>query len=155
MNKQSTSLADENQPLNGVSNGTEVPEWTSSFPGELGFTAEEEARGSKELYRLLRRQVHWAEEEAVLLKQQCEAIESVRYQEWVEKEVLLNQVIRTELSWNQRKLEVLAGTANLPSGDALRAAAAAVISPEKDAIPFAAVPSQPDLPVLDHSQPSP
>jgi len=154
INKQSTSLADDNQPPNGVSNGTEVAEWTSSFPSELGFTAEEEARGSKELYRLLRRQVHWAEEEGIVLKQQCEAMETLRYQEWVEKEVLLDQIIRTELSWNQRKLEVLAGTASLPSGDALKAAAAAVMSPDK-AVPSGALSSQPDLPVPIHSQQSP
>jgi len=155
INKQSSSLADDNHPSNGVSNGTDVAVWTSSFPTELGFTAEEEARGSKELYRLLRRQVHWAEEEGVSLKQQCEALESLRHQEWIEKEVLLNQVIVTELSWNQRKLEVLAGTASLPSGDALRAAAAVVISPDKDLPSFGAIQTPPAIPILGPSQPLP
>jgi hypothetical protein len=94
-------------PLNGVTNGNDTPVWTSSYPAELGFTAEEEARGSKELYRLLRRQVHWAEEEGELLKRQCEHLEEMRKKEWLDKEVLLDQVIRNEISWNERRQEVL------------------------------------------------
>lgn len=69
--------------------------------------AEEEARGPKELYRLLRRQVHWAEEEGELLKRQCEQLEELRKKEWLDKEVLLDQVIRNEVLWNERRQEVL------------------------------------------------
>lgn len=94
-------------PLNGVTNGNDPPGWTSSYPVELGFTAEEEARGPKELYRLLRRQIHWAEEEGELLKRQCEQVEELRKKEWMDKEVLLDQVIRNEVSWNERRQEVL------------------------------------------------
>jgi hypothetical protein len=94
-------------PLNGTTNGNDPPGWTSSYPAELGFTAEEEARGSKELWRLLRRQVHWAEEEGELLKKQCEDLEILRRKEWLDKEVLLDQVIRNEVSWHERREEVL------------------------------------------------
>jgi hypothetical protein len=94
-------------PLNGITNGNVPPGWTSSYPAELGFTAEEEARGSKELYRLLRRHVHWAEEEGKSLERQCEEIERLRKQEWLDKEVLLDQVIRNEVSWHERREEIL------------------------------------------------
>jgi hypothetical protein len=94
-------------PLNGVTNGNDPPGWTSSYPAELGLTAEEEARGPKELYRLLRRQLHWAEEEGELLKRQCEQLEELRKKEWLDKEVLLDQVIRNEISWSERRQEVL------------------------------------------------
>jgi hypothetical protein len=94
-------------PLNGIANGNAPPGWTSSYPVELGFTAEEEARGSKELFRLLRRQVHWAEEEGELLKRQCEELEELRRKEWLDKEILLDQVIRNEVAWNERRQEVL------------------------------------------------
>ena len=94
-------------PLNGISNGNDPPGWTSSYPVELGFTAEEEARGSKELYRLLRRQVHWAEEEGKSLEKQCEEIERLRRKEWLDKEVLLDQVISHEVSWHARREEIL------------------------------------------------
>ena len=94
-------------PLNGVLNGSDAPVWTSSYPAELGFTAEEEARGPKELYRLLRRQAHWAAEEGELLKKQCESLEALRRKEWHDKEVLFDQVIRNEVSWSERRQEVL------------------------------------------------
>lgn len=94
-------------PLNGITNGNELPGWTSSYAAELGFTVEEEARGPEELYRLLRRQVHWAEEEGELLKAQCEQLEELRKKEWLDKEVLLDQVIGNEVRWNERRQAVL------------------------------------------------
>ena len=96
-------------PVNGITNGNDPPGWTSSYPAELGFTAEEEARGSKELWRLLRKQVHWGEEEGELLKRQCEELEELRKKEWYDKEVLLDQVIQSEVIWNERRQEVLRG----------------------------------------------
>jgi hypothetical protein len=114
-------------PVNGYTNGKDHSGWTSSYNPELGFTAEEEARGPEELWRLLRRQVHWAEEEGELLKRQCEAMEDIRKKEWIEKEVLLDQVIHNETTWHQRREEVLKGMASLPSADQIKAAAAAVL----------------------------
>jgi hypothetical protein len=105
--KQQQSQNGVPHPLNDITNGNDPPGWTSSYPVELGFTAEEEARGSKELYRLLRGQVHWAEEEGESLKIQCEELEELRKKEWLDKEVLLDQVIRNEVSWNERRQEVL------------------------------------------------
>jgi len=116
-------------PLNGIANGSDPPGWTSSYPPELGFTADEEARGPKELYRFLRRHILWAEEEGESLKKQCEVLEELRKKEWLEKEVLLDQVINNEANWHQRRQEVLAGMANLPSAEEIRAAAAASMSP--------------------------
>jgi hypothetical protein len=112
-------------PLNGVVNGSDLNGGASSYPypEELGLTAEEEARGSKELWRLLRRQLHWAEEETDSLKRQCEMIEELRKKEWLEKEILLDQTMKNEISWHVRRSEVLAGRAEIPTGDELKAAA--------------------------------
>src|ERR1700710_2144115 len=38
-------------PTNGTSNGHEPSEWTTTYPPELGFTAEEENRRPDELYK--------------------------------------------------------------------------------------------------------
>jgi hypothetical protein len=108
---------------NGNANGIGPPGWTSSYPTELGFTAEEEGRGSKELWRLLRRQLHWAEEESESLKRSCEMLEELRKKEWLEKEILLDQVMKNEISWHERRREVLAGIAELPTAEAIKAAA--------------------------------
>lgn len=129
--KASQGHTDEHHATNGTANSSDVADWTSSFPHELGFTTEEESKGSMELWRLLRRQAHWAEEEGELLKRQCDALEELRKQEWLEKEILLDQVIHGEVDWHDRRKEVLAGLAKLPSADEIKAAAAAV-SPQED-----------------------
>lgn len=97
----------------GHSNGNPVG-WISSFPTELGFTAEEEARGPKELYRLLRRQVKWAEEDTNDLTSEVDELEALRKKEWLEKEILLDQCLKTEVSWHERRAMVIAGAAELP-----------------------------------------
>ncbi|TAQ88547.1 hypothetical protein B7494_g3161 [Chlorociboria aeruginascens] len=114
---------------NGATNGIETPAFTSSYSAELGFTADEEARGPEELWKLLRRQVHWAEEEGELLKRQCEIMEEIRRKEWFEKEILLDQVIKNEIDWHERRRKVLEGDAQVPTAETIRAAAAAAMSP--------------------------
>jgi len=124
---QANSEAQQNGgTTNGSTNGTDANGFTSSYPVELGFTAEEESRGSKELWRLLRRQVHWAEEEAEALKRECEVMEEIRKKEWLEKEVLLDQAIKNEISWHERRKEVLSGVAKIPTAEEIKAAAAAM-----------------------------
>ncbi len=110
-------------PMNGITNGHAPPGWTSSYPSELGFTPEEEDRGPKELYRLLRRQLHWAEEEAESLKQSAEMMEELRKKEWLEKEILLDQALKTEIDWHERRRLVLAGSAEIPSAQEIKRAA--------------------------------
>jgi hypothetical protein len=110
-------------PSNGALNGSDPNGGTSSYPPELGLTPEEEARRPKELWRLLRRQLHWAEEETDSLKRQCEMMEELRKKEWLEKEILLDQTMKNEISWHVRRSEVLAGRAELPSADEIKAAA--------------------------------
>ena len=57
----------------------------------------------KEQYRLLRRQIHWAEEETEELKAEVDALEKRRKEEWVEKELVLNNVLEAELHYHTRK----------------------------------------------------
>jgi hypothetical protein len=108
---------------NDNANSSGAPGWTSSYPTELGFTAEEEGRGSKELWRLLRRQLRWAEDESESLKRSCEMLEELRRKEWLEKEILLDQVMKNEIGWHERRREVLAGMAELSTAEVTKAAA--------------------------------
>lgn len=85
---------------------------------EQGFLPEELALDSKELWRLLRRQVHWAEEEQDSLKQELDMMNELRNKEWLEKEILLDQVIKNEMDWMERRNHVLA---TLPTVEELRA----------------------------------
>ncbi|KAG9232923.1 hypothetical protein BJ875DRAFT_62867 [Amylocarpus encephaloides] len=124
--KNSHSLSEEPQPgpTNGTTNGDVPLKWTSSYHLELGFTPEEEAKGPEELYRHLRRELIWAEAEAEMLKRQAEEMEQIRKNEWLEKEVLLGQVIKNEISYHERRREILAGAAKIPTAEEIRAAAA-------------------------------
>ena len=156
--KPSQNATEGVPPLNGFTNGKDSAKWVSSYNPDLGFTAEEEARGPEGLFQLLRRQVHWAEEEGELLKRQCDAMEQLRKKEWVEKEVLLAQVIHSETTYHQRREEALKEMANLPSVEEIKAAAArSVVSenvaadtgPEPSGDPGTAAPvpsSMPNLP---------
>lgn len=108
---------------NGVTNGESTSEWTTEYPPDLGFTPEEEAKTSEDLWRYLRRQLAWVEQESEFLKRQCEEMEQVRQKEWSEKEVLLNQVIQNEIGYHERRAEVLAAE-SIPTAEEIRAAAA-------------------------------
>lgn len=48
---------------------------------------------------------------------QCEAMEQLRKKEWMEKEILLDQVIKNEISWHERRQEVLKELADRPDAE--------------------------------------
>ena len=68
------------------------------YPLDLDFTAEELAMPPKQLFRLLRRQVHWSEQEGDKLKKECAELEAERKKEWINKELLLANVVEAELA---------------------------------------------------------
>ncbi|KAL3420808.1 C2H2 finger domain-containing protein [Phlyctema vagabunda] len=119
--KGSQTAASKGSGQDATTNGTPIPE-SVNFPPELGFTAEEEAMDLDSLWRLVRRQVHWAEEDSEALKRECEAMEEIRKNEWKEKEVLLQQVVRNEIDWHERRQEVLGGVPRVASAEEIRAA---------------------------------
>jgi hypothetical protein len=104
-----------------LSTSSEIDQLTP-LSQELGFTQDDPARGSKELWRVLRRQLHWAEEESDALRRECEMVEAMREKEWVEKELLLGQVVKNEIDWHKRREMVLA---TLPTTEELKARALA------------------------------
>lgn len=69
-----------------------VPEFTP----DLGFDAHELALPPSQLYRLLRRQIHWAEIETSKLKRQWQDLEPKRKAAFIEKEAALTEVIDAE-----------------------------------------------------------
>lgn len=76
---------------------TTMPE----FGPELGFDDHELAMPPRELYRLLRRQIHWAEKETDQLRAEWDELRPKRVEAWREKEVLFDDVIDAEVRlWN-------------------------------------------------------
>lgn len=74
-----------------------------------GFTERELAMPFPTLHALCRHQVRWAEEDGETLKQECKKWEDIYKQAWLEKEVLLTQMIKSEEDWNNRRHAVLSG----------------------------------------------
>ncbi|KAJ5880829.1 uncharacterized protein N7473_011882 [Penicillium subrubescens] len=72
---------------------TSMPE----FGPELGFDERELAIPPRDLHRLLRRQIFWAEKETAQLKAEWDELRPKREQAWLEKEAIFDDVIEAEL----------------------------------------------------------
>ena len=75
---------------------------------DQGFTSEEITMPLPRLMKLCKLQVKWAEEEGDQLRDECKQWEEVYKTEWLEKEVLLDQVVQSEQAWHERRKAVLA-----------------------------------------------
>jgi hypothetical protein len=72
---------------------TSIPE----FGPELGFDDREVTMAPRDLYRLLRRQIFWAEKETAQLKSEWVELRPKREQAWLEKDAVFDDVIEAEL----------------------------------------------------------
>lgn len=80
---------------------------------DQGFSAEELAMPFERLMKLCRLQVKWSEEEGERLRAECKQWEELYRHEWLEKEVLLDQVVQSEQAWHRRRQAVLSGAADV------------------------------------------
>ncbi|KAK0731809.1 hypothetical protein B0H67DRAFT_549505 [Lasiosphaeris hirsuta] len=80
---------------------------------DQGFTQKELRMPLSRLTQLCRLQVKWAQEEGEQLQNECKMWEELYKQEWLDKEVLLDQVINTEQDWHKRRKEVILGFTNV------------------------------------------
>lgn len=78
-----------------------------------GFTKRELDMPLKKLHAVCRHQVKWVEEDGETLKQECKKWEEVYKQAWLEKEVLLSQMVKSEVGWHERRRTILAGTTDI------------------------------------------
>lgn len=80
---------------------------------DQGFSPKELEMPLKRLVGLCKLQLKWTEQEGEQLRQECKTWEDLYYKEWLEKEVLLDQVVRSEQSFEARRLAILTGAANV------------------------------------------
>lgn len=80
---------------------------------DQGFTAEELAMPLERLCRLCRCQVQWAEEDGQALRAEIRKLQELYKRAWLEKEVLLDQMMKAEVDWHERRRAVLAGAADV------------------------------------------
>ena len=88
---------------NDVDGGIQVINPSVSYPSDLHLTAKENAMPPGELFRLLRRQLHWAEDERQELQAEVEALENKKKREWQKKELLLENVMEAELAYHSQR----------------------------------------------------
>ncbi|KAL9095323.1 MAG: hypothetical protein Q9163_006517 [Psora crenata] len=82
-----------------------VPAQSHEYPPDVQFTDEELSMRSDQLFRLLRRQVHWAEEDGKELASEVKALEKKRKEEWMAKELVLTNLMEAELALAHSKGE--------------------------------------------------
>ncbi|KAJ4297258.1 hypothetical protein N0V88_004176 [Collariella sp. IMI 366227] len=79
----------------------------TSLSEDQGFSSGELSMPLERLMKLCRLQVKWAEEEGERLKIECKQWEEQYKHEWLEKEVLLDQVVQSEQDWHHRRQAAL------------------------------------------------
>ncbi|KAK4231704.1 hypothetical protein QBC38DRAFT_465344 [Podospora fimiseda] len=80
---------------------------------EAGFTPEEIAMPIEKLAYFCKRQVRIAERDNEALKAACQKWENIYFEEWCEKEALMDQMIKVEQAWHARRKAVLSGAVNV------------------------------------------
>jgi hypothetical protein len=91
------------------------------YPTDLHFTDDETALEPHALFRLLRRKVHWAEQERIELEAEMADLEERRKEEWQAKELVLLNNIEGDKARLERRINNLPGAADAilgkPFGD--------------------------------------
>jgi hypothetical protein len=82
---------------------TGQPGFMIHYPPDIHFTAWESAIAADQLMRLLRRQLHWAQQEGDDLKKEVEMLEQQRREEWTLKEILLDGVMEAEYATAEKE----------------------------------------------------
>ena len=99
-NNEDTEIEDDATLYNSEKSSDEIPTTSTPFPypPDVQFSEEELSLPSNQLYRLLRRQLHWAEEDGSELREHVRALEAKRKEEWLSKELVLANVMEAELA---------------------------------------------------------
>ncbi|KAI1107599.1 hypothetical protein F4804DRAFT_296506 [Jackrogersella minutella] len=87
--------------------GSDIADFFTPLTEQQGFSSNELVMDKKSLYKLCVANLKWASKEGEALKRQCKEMEEAYRQEWLEKEVLLDQVVQIEEDWWQRRELVL------------------------------------------------
>lgn len=94
----------ENLPTYGTPlSPTSRTAFLGGFPDDVEFTLREAALPRDQLFQLLRRQIHWAEQEAKELARGNLAAEEKRKHEWLAKELVLENVLEAEIAGAERR----------------------------------------------------
>lgn len=97
----------------GADDGELSADLLTPLTSEQGFTTEELDMPLQRLYKLCHFQVQWAKDESKKLHEEIKHWEAEYKKQWLEKEVLLSQLIQSERDWHDRRQAVLSGAADV------------------------------------------
>ena len=75
------------------------------YPADVQFTEEELEMSPDRLFKLLRRQIHWSEEDGSDLQDEIRSLEAKRKEQWIAKELVLANVMEAEIATAHNKGE--------------------------------------------------
>jgi len=92
------------------------------LPASLSFTPAEAMLPRQQLFRLLRRQIHWATQEETELAQELDALERQRREEWLAKELVMENLLEASFR-RANKMGVFGEQSGDQSGEPSRGSA--------------------------------
>lgn len=114
--QQAHSAGDHDSVDDGEGSDDISSDFFTALTEQQGFTAKEIQMDIESLWKLCVAHTKWAIEETEDLRKLCKDAEEVYRQEWLEKEVLLDQVKKLEEDWFKRRKAVLSGEADIQVG---------------------------------------
>ena len=75
-----------------------LPAAPFEYPADVQFTEEELEKSPDRLFKLLRRQIHWSEEDGSDLQDEIRSLEAKRKKEWIAKELVLANLMEAEIA---------------------------------------------------------
>jgi hypothetical protein len=95
------------------SNSEDVADHFTALLSEHGFSDQELEMDLQLLHRTCRSELKFAEKDSDDLKRECRVWEEVYKKAWKQKQVLVEQVLQSEISWHDRRKAVLSGAADV------------------------------------------
>jgi len=110
---QSHAAGQDDMVDDGSAGEDSTSEMFTLLTEDQGFTPRELGMPLERLFKLCKAQFKWAERDAESFRQECKVWEDIYKQEWLEKEVLLDQVVQSEQDFAFRRKAVLEGAADV------------------------------------------
>lgn len=110
---QSHAAGQDDAVEDGHSGDENSAEHLTQLTEKDGFTSRELEMDWQKLHAVCRSQLQWAQEDAETLRRECDKWEDVVKKAWLEKEVLLDQTVKSELGWHERRQAILTGATDI------------------------------------------